>query len=137
MMNESFFIGELAERTGLRRDTIRYYEALGVLPEAPRTESGYRLYDHDDVDRLAFVGQAQTLGLTLEEIREILDVVDAGRKPCVHVRERLEARLEETRRCIRDLHRLEQRLEDALNRGDSVPAGSACRCRIIEAAGRE
>lgn len=132
MSDERFFIGELAERTGLGRDTIRYYESVGVLPEAPRSAAGYRLYGVDDVERLDFVGQAQTLGLTLEEIREVLEIVDEGRAPCVHVRERLSARLEETRRRIRDLRALERRLEASLSRADTVDVDSACRCRIIE-----
>ena len=132
MSNDRFFIGELAERTGLGRDTIRYYESLGVLPEAPRSEGGYRLYGGEDVERLAFVAQAQTLGLTLEEIREILELVDRGREPCVHVRERLALRLEETRARIRDLRKLERRLEATLSRAGGIPADSGCRCRIIE-----
>jgi len=133
-MSESFFIGELSERTGVGRDTIRYYESRGVLPQAPRTESGYRLYGVEEVERLAFVAQAQTLGLTLEEIREILEVVDAGREPCIHVRERLEARLEETRARIRDLRRLDRRLTRTLERASSAAGEPACRCRIIETA---
>lgn len=132
MSKDSFFIGELAERTGLGRDAIRYYESVGVLPEAPRTDSGYRVYGPADVERLAFVGQAQTLGLTLEEIREVLEIVDEGREPCVHVRGRLQQRLEETRRRIRDLQGLERRLEAALSRADADGVGSHCRCRIIE-----
>lgn len=131
MTEQSFYIGELAERTGLGRDTIRYYESLGVLAEAPRSDGGYRLYGDRDVERLAFVAQAQTLGLTLDEIREVLDMVEEGREPCVHVRARLEARLDETRRRIRDLRRLERRIEDTLSRA-AVPAESGCRCRIIE-----
>lgn len=129
---DRFFIGVLAERTGLGRDTIRYYESLGVIPEAPRTGSGYRVYGPDDVDRLAFVGQAQTLGLTLDEIREILEIVGEGREPCVHVRERLQRRLEETRRRIRDLQELERRLDATLSRPDVDGTASYCRCRIIE-----
>lgn len=132
MTTERFYIGELAERTGLGRDTIRYYESMGVLPEPPRSDGGYRLYGAEDVERLAFVGQAQTLGLTLEEIRDILRIVEEGREPCVHVRERLEARLDETRRRIRDLRKLERRLEATLSQAAAVPADSGCRCRIIE-----
>lgn len=110
-----------------------------MLPEAPRTASGYRLYDAGDVARLEFVGQAQVLGLNLEEVTEILQIVDEGREPCVHVRERLAARLEETRDRIRRLLELEWRLETTLTRewavgSESVPA---CRCRIIECAGAE
>lgn len=133
--DESFFIGELAERSGLGRDTIRYYESVGVLPEAPRSRAGYRLYGPEDVERLAFVGQAQTLGLTLEEIGEILGMVDEGREPCVHVRARLEARLEETRRRIWALRKLERRLEATLSRAPGGPTEPECRCRLIETAG--
>lgn len=134
---ESFFIGELADRTGLGRDAIRYYESVGVLPKAARNDGGYRLYGPEDVDRITFIGQAQTLGLTLEEITEILEIVDAGEEPCVHVRTRLEGRLEETRERIRDLRRLEGRLETTLSRASSEQSDSACRCRMIEAGAAE
>lgn len=132
MSDEHFYIGELAERTGLGRDTIRYYESVGVLPEASRSDGGYRLYGPEDVERLAFIGQAQTLGLTLEEIREILEIADQGREPCVHVRGRLEIRLEETRRRIRDLRRLERRLEATLSKARTAPEDLGCRCHLIE-----
>lgn len=129
---ETFFIGDLAGRTGVSRDTIRYYESAGVLPPAERSESGYRLYGTDDVERISFVGQAQTLGLTLEEIADTLEIVDDGGEPCLHVRKRLAARLEETRHRIRRLRALEHRLVVTLRRvdGDSLPSG--CRCGIIE-----
>lgn len=133
---DDFFIGELAERTGMSRDAIRYYERMGVLPEATRSESGYRVYGASDVERLAFIAQAQALGLKLEEIAEVLEMVDEGRRPCVHVKERLELRLEETRERIRSMRALERRLERALagaGRGEWPEDG--CRCRIIEIAG--
>ena len=130
--NERFFIGGLSERSGVSRDTIRYYEATGVLPEADRSGSGYRMYGPDDVDRIAFVGQAQTLGLSLEEIVEILEIVDDGREPCQHVLGRLSVRLAETRDRIRGLRELERRLEESLSRAGSSIPGSGCRCRIIE-----
>lgn len=129
-----FFIGELAARTGASRDTIRYYEREGVLPEPERSDSGYRLYDRDDVERLRFVAQAQALGLRLDEIGRILEIVDRGREPCVHVRKTLEERLGEIRDRIRELRILEDRLERALTRADERGSidGDACRCRIIE-----
>lgn len=134
---ETFFIGELADRTGLGRDAIRYYESIGVLPKAERSDGGYRQYGPEDVDRITFIGQAQTLGLTLEEIREILEIVGAGEEPCVHLRARLESRLQETRERIRDLRRLEGRLEATLSRALPEPSDPACRCRMIEAAAAE
>lgn len=132
--HETFFIGEFADRTGLSRDTIRYYESAGVLPPVDRTPSGYRLYGPDDVERISFVGQAQALGLTLEEIAEILDIVDEGSEPCDHVRARLSARLEETRERIRKLQGLESRLATTLQRIPSDGSTTGCRCRIIESA---
>ncbi|MBW3554549.1 MAG: heavy metal-responsive transcriptional regulator [Gemmatimonadetes bacterium] len=133
---DHFFIGELAERTGMSRDAIRYYETMGVLPEAARSESGYRVYGVSDVERLGFIAQAQTLGLTLEEIAEVLGMVDEGRQPCVHVKERLALRLEETRERIRSMRALERRLERALARaGEAAWLERGCRCRIIEVSG--
>lgn len=134
---DSFFIGELAERAGTSRDTIRYYEAEGVLPEPRRSGSGYRLYGAAAVERLRFVDQAKTLGLALDQIAEVLAIVDEQREPCGHVRDALEARLRETKERIRELRALETRLERALERARSgeVTSEGACRCRIIEGTG--
>lgn len=134
--DERFFIGELAQRSDVSRDTIRYYESAGVLPEPDRNASGYRVYGPDDVERLEFVDRGQALGLTLAEIADVLEIVSEGREPCVHVRRTLEERLAETRERVRELRALERRLEDALRRAERTEArdGSSCRCRIIEEA---
>lgn len=65
-------IGELARRTEVAIDTVRYYERQGLLPEPQRQPSGYRVYRPDDVIRLNFIRRAKALGFTLEEIRELL-----------------------------------------------------------------
>ena len=65
-------IGELAQRTGVPIDTVRYYERHGLLPPPQRQPSGYRSYHSEDVTRLRFVRRAKGLGFTLEEIRELL-----------------------------------------------------------------
>ena len=131
---EEFFIGELAERSEVSRDTIRYYESAGVLPEARRSGSGYRLYTGADVERLGFVEQAKTLGLTLSEISEVLRIVDEGCSPCPEVLELLRERLEETRRRIRQLEELESRLSEVLSRAGTIATDPAARlhCPIIE-----
>ena len=67
-------IGELARHTGLSIKTIRYYESRGLLEQPPRTEGGYRLYGPEEVARLRFVQRAKLLGLTLEEIRELVEL---------------------------------------------------------------
>ena len=67
-------IGELAQRTGVAIDTVRYYERQGLLPQPARQPSGYRQYQSDDVTRLKFVQRAKALGFTLHEIRELLEL---------------------------------------------------------------
>lgn len=133
----SIRIGELAERTRFTPDTIRYYETIGVMPEPARTSGGQRLYTEDDLERLRFVRQAQTLGLTLEEIAEILLLVDEGVEPCEHVEARLRERMAEVEERIEELAGLRRRLKTALRHAEKSPGERACRCRIIEEAGGE
>lgn len=78
-------IGELASQTGVTAQTIRFYERTGVLAAPTRTPSGYRDYDDDAVARLGFVRSAQTVGLSLAEIRDVLGLRDQGETPCEHV----------------------------------------------------
>ena len=75
-------VGQLASRTGVRADTIRYYEREGLLPLPHRTEGEHRRYGEADVDRLLFIRGAQRLGLRLAEIRELLAVRDTGVCAC-------------------------------------------------------
>jgi DNA-binding transcriptional MerR regulator len=82
-------IGELAGELGLNPRTIRYYEGIGLLPQPDRTGGNYRAYRREDVERLRFIKAAQRLGLTLDEIREVLAFAERGVPPCGFVRERL------------------------------------------------
>ncbi|HEV2255902.1 MAG TPA: heavy metal-responsive transcriptional regulator [Streptosporangiaceae bacterium] len=75
-------VGQLAARTGVRADTVRYYEREGLLPVPQRTEGEHRRYGSADVDRLLFIRGAQRLGLRLAEIRELLAVRDTGLCAC-------------------------------------------------------
>lgn len=88
-------VSELARRTDTPADTIRYYTRIGLLPEPPRSEVGYRLFDADAVDRVTFVKRAQRLGLRLDEIGELLRVRDEGGCPCGSTKGMLTHRLEE------------------------------------------
>lgn len=136
--SKAFFIGELSVQSGVSRATIRYYEGVGVLPEARRSGAGYRVYGREDLERLEFVVQAKELGLKLEDIGEALAIVDDGGEPCAHVRERMTARLEETRERIERLRALERRLDVALARSESAgDGGGVCRCRIIASMAEE
>jgi len=83
-------ISQLAERTGLPATTLRFYETAGLLP-AERSPAGYRLYGQDALARLAFIRTAKHLGLSLEEIAELLHVWSSG--PCADVRAGLRPRV--------------------------------------------
>jgi DNA-binding transcriptional MerR regulator len=103
-------IGELATATGVAAKTLRFYEAEGLLPEPERTPAGYRIYPPAIADRVAFIRQAQAAGLTLRQIREVLDVRDTGRAPCAHVAELVADRLADVERLLHELHETRSRL---------------------------
>jgi len=103
-------IGDLAVQTDVSTKTIRYYEAIGVLPAPERTASGYRDYNEETVERLRFVRSAQALGLTLGEIREVLAYRDRGETPCAHVVERIRRRASEIDEQIAHLKRMRTEL---------------------------
>lgn len=106
-------IGELADAAGVTVKTLRFYEARGLLPPPARRASGYREYEPEVLDRLAFIRDARTAGLTLAEIASVLELKDAGSQSCEHtvelVRRQLAAldgridALVETRRRLREI----------------------------------
>lgn len=131
-------IGEIAERSGVPVKTIRYYEDIGVLAPPARTASGYRDYDTGVVDRLAFVRAAQSVGLTLGEIREVVALRDRGETPCGHVAELIERRATEIEARIADLQRLRGELRRLARRARSLDPAD-CEpdrvCHLIAPAG--
>lgn len=78
-MTTGLKIKQVADATGLTTATVRYYEQIGLLPEATRTAAGYRTYDQRTLDRLAFINRAKQLGCTLEEIGGLTTAWDGGR----------------------------------------------------------
>lgn len=79
---KTVFIGTLAKNAGVSVDTIRYYEKIGLLPVADRTQSGYRTYGPLARNRLIFIQKAQKLGFSLDEIKRVLDQRGTGELPC-------------------------------------------------------
>ena len=76
MSKGHFTIGQLAERTGCKVQTIRYYEQIALMPKAARTAGNQRRYGRWHLERLAFVRHSRELGFSLEAIRELLSLVD-------------------------------------------------------------
>lgn len=128
-------IGELARATGFKARTVRYYERLGLLPGPARTPSGYRDYGQKDVERLDFIRKAKRLGLSLEEIRSILQVHDHSEPTCGHVRGLLEEKLALVDALLQDLQAFREELSALRERAggleDCRPAGGRI-CSIIE-----
>ncbi len=127
-------VGEAARASGVTSTAVRLYEAKGLLPPAGRTEAGYRLYSGQDVEVLQFIRQAKTLGLSLDEIREILDLQRCGEQPCAQVLGLLDQHIEEINRTMADLRALRTRLVTARDvaRQSARRGEQATVCRIIE-----
>ena len=110
-MNNQITIGELARRGGVADSTVRYYERKGLLLPSGRTQSNYRIYGPDSVQRLHFIRSAQASGLSLEDIQMLLDFRDGIPAPCAEVQAVIDSRLEQIRRQVRDLQIVQQTLE--------------------------
>lgn len=130
-MDERLKVGEVAERCAVSTDTVRYYEKRALIPEPPRFESsGYRAYSLETVERIKFIQQAQDLGFTLAEIKELLALRADDEASCAQVREVAHAKIEQVRKKIAELEEVLAGLEDlaSICPGD-IPAN---KCPIIE-----
>ncbi len=129
-MREQLYIGELAKRVGVNPKTIRYYEQIGLLPGPERTAANYRVYRPEDVKRLEFIKKAQVLGLSLREIKGILQIRESGQLPCEHVRALLTHKLEELDRHIAQMkafrEELAQYLKELEDRSQSGQEEAIC-----------
>jgi DNA-binding transcriptional MerR regulator len=122
-------VSKLAEQAGTSADTVRYYERIGLLPEAERSASGYRLYGDEAVERLRFIKRAQRFGLRLEAIGELLDVRRRGLCPCGHTRKLLEHRVAELDEELSSLARLRDDIASMIDElPDASPAGADWHC---------
>ena len=105
-------IGELGKQTGLAVGTLRYYSDLGLLQPSIRGNNGYRYYSRDAVRQVEFIKKAQTLGFTLEEIKQILNVRDRGEKPCSFVQSLLNRKIEQLQTQIEQMTLFKAELEE-------------------------
>ena len=117
-------IGEIAARSGESRDTIRYYERIGLVPAPIRTPAGYRQYRAGVVKRLALIRNAQRFGFSLREIRGFLGVRDGGGKPCHDVRAAAERMLGAVDRQIAELTATRRQMKATLEAWDATLAAT-------------
>lgn len=128
-------VGRVAAQTGLSPKAIRLYEADGLIDPPERTPAGYRTYTDQALPVLHFIRQAQTLGLSLKEIKHILDLQRQGHQPCDLVITLLDEHLDQIDQRIADLQKLKATLQTARQRADQAAGRGedAVICHIIEA----
>jgi DNA-binding transcriptional MerR regulator len=129
---EMLKIGDVAKKSGIGIETLRFYEKSGLLEKPARTFSGYRMYSQEVLERLAFIKQAQALGFSLDEIRRIIDDARKGQSPCDEVREIVRRRLSEVEQRIEELKRYRKEISKTLEEWDKLGQAPGHICGLIE-----
>jgi len=104
-------IGDLSRHAGIKMPTIRYYEQIGLIATPDRSEGNQRRYERTDLERLSFIKHARDLGLTLNAIRELIDLSAHPERPCADADRIAGEHLSSVRKRIAQLRRLEAELE--------------------------
>ena len=128
-------VSQLAKKTGVSADTVRFYTKEGILRPQKNPDNGYQQYNKSDFQRLTFARKARQLGFSLKEIQAILSQADDHSSPCPMVRSLFEKHLIQVEQQIEELQSLRQRMLDAVNvwqnMPDGVPDGQTI-CQLIE-----
>jgi MerR family transcriptional regulator, Zn(II)-responsive regulator of zntA len=103
-------LGEVSRQLGLNPQTLYFYERIGLIPPPQRTEAGYRLFSQADVERLIFITRAKSLGLSLDDIKEILSLKEGQLLTCRAVHDRLNQKVQEIAAKIHQLQLLQDEL---------------------------
>ncbi|MCR5882162.1 helix-turn-helix domain-containing protein [Rhizobacter sp. J219] len=132
-MSANLSIGLVARRTGATVPTVRYYEEIGLLPPAKRTDAGQRSYDEATVRRLVFIRRCRDFGFSIDQVRDLVCLVDQPERPCVEVRDIAATHLEQVRRKLDELRALEASLSAFVCSCEAACAGGpAVDCTILE-----
>lgn len=129
--NTTYKIGEAAQRAGVNKETIRYYERRELIPEPDRRRSGYRIFTQRHIDQIKFIKRAQDLGFTLTEIEDLLELRLDGESSCDPVRRKAEEKLEDVEQKIADLRRIKQVLNELIQECEAD--GTTEDCVILQA----
>lgn len=123
--------GEVARRSGVNKETVRYYEKRGLIPEPDRRRSGYRIFTKRHIDQIRFVKRAQELGFTLSEIKELLELRMDGDSTCSEIKEEAQEKYRDVVQKLEDLQRIKSTLIDLIDScSGSGPKGD---CPILSA----
>lgn len=126
-------IGAAARRVGLSVPTVRYYEEIGLLPAAPRSEAGQRHYGPAALQRLRFIRRCRSFGFSIDQVRELVGLVDAPDRPCVELRDIAARHLLSVRERLAELQALERSMAGFVAGCEAACAGGPAQdCRIFE-----
>ena len=129
-------IGEAAKRASLTVDAIRFYERQALLPKPSRTEGRFRMFTSDDVTRLQFIREMQSLGFSLKEIKQLLDLRSRKVEACAAVRDLVSVKLSAVRAKIHELQKLEAELSADLRKCNRElkhrKSHTPCACPVLE-----
>lgn len=126
-------IGAAAKQTGCSVPSIRYYEEVGLLPPARRTEGNQRHYDQAAIRRLTFIRRCRDFGFTIQQVRELVGVVDEPSRDCVEVRDIAQTHLLGVQKKLAELRALEASLSAFVRSCNTACAGGpAVDCTILE-----
>src|SRR5215210_1503723 len=127
-------IGEVARLAGVPPKTLRYYEDVGLISPAGRTVAGYRIYGWRELEHIEFVRKAKLMGLSLDEIRGLVEAAEDGLPNGVfqHLDDLLERSLQDTERKIEELRAFRESLLQYRERAAEAEAQGACRCGELE-----
>ncbi|KXF80389.1 Zn(2+)-responsive transcriptional regulator [Enterovibrio coralii] len=131
-------IGQLAKLSGVSGDTLRFYEKVGLITPSSRSESGYRLYGEDAISRVHFILKAKRIGLTLEDIQEMLEIrLEASQHSCAEVKGITQKKLDEIDQKIAELTEIRTALKKLNDACCGHVDDDASHCSILEALASE
>jgi DNA-binding transcriptional MerR regulator len=132
-MSRQLTIGALASGANTNVPTIRYYEEIGLLPNAARAANGHRYYSEADLSRLRFIKRCRDFGFPIDRVRELVQLFEDGDRACVEVRDVAKAHLGMVREKLAELRQLERSLAGFVASCDAACCTGPTRdCSIIE-----
>lgn len=127
----TFKIGEVARRADVNKETVRYYEKRGLIPEPDRRRSGYRIFTQRHIDQIRFIKRAQELGFTLSEIQELLDLRMDEHTTCTEIKSEAQEKYRDVVEKIEGLQRIKRTLLELID--SCAGEGPKGDCPILEA----
>ena len=129
------YVRDVARCVGLTAQAIRFYERLGLIQSAQRTRAGYRVYSAATLERVQFIKDAQRLGFSLEEIREVIRLKYSGQAPCDCVRKMLNGKLRDLKDQIKQMEQMRREIATCLRasrKRSRLPHSVSLICPIVQ-----